>query len=400
MTLPFDNIRILAFCHALAGNTTAMYLSELGAEVVKIESWTRPDPTRNVRQPDVPPAVEKASGAPSSQSYISTNRSLKGITIDMSVPEGRAVFSRLASVADIVLDNFGIGVMQKWGLESEDLRKVNPDIITLSMPGLGKTGPKRSYITYGSIISSFTGMTHMWGYSHGTHNDYATAAFAAYVLLGALQYRDRTGKGLSIDLAQSEAGANLMGPLFLDATVNRRDPKPYGNRIPGSSYSAVLKCRGFDRWIAIELETEADWKTLCSVMKKPALAADPRFASLYERTRNIEELDGIVEAWLQSYTPHQAMLLLQKAGLAACAVQDAEDLYHDPQLWSRDFIVETADPDMGSPQFPQSVHRLSKTPGRIRRPAPRLGEHTDEILSGWIDMPEEERARLKALKVI
>ncbi len=387
--LPFEDVRTLSFSQALAGNTCATLLAELGADLIKIESRKRPDPGRPRRWPDHPPTLEP-TGVETNAQFGGTARSAKGITLDMSSPRGRELFKRLVAVSDIVVENFSATVMSRWGLDYEALCRVKPDIIMLSMPGLGKTGPKREYVTYGGIISAFTGLTHLWQYASANHNDYVAAAHGAFALLMGLEHRDRTGEGLAIDLAQVESGAAIMGPLYLDYLVNRREAQPSGNRVPGSAYSGVFRCKGPDCWIALELEGEEDWERFCVALGQPDLLRDSRFAIPEERARNAERLDEVTAEWTANHTAQQAMLRLQKAGLAAGVVQNGEDLYRDPQLRARRFMTEITHPDLGTIEYPQSPHRLSKSPGHARRPAPRLGEHNEYVFRGWLGLSAEE----------
>ncbi|MEK7215686.1 MAG: CoA transferase [Chloroflexota bacterium] len=398
-TAPFHQVRVLSFCQALAGNTCSKLLAELGADLVKVEARNRPDPGRQRRQADHP-ATYEPSGAETNAQLQASTLSTKGITLDMSRVEGRALAKRLVGAADVVMENFSATVMTRWGMDYESLRTVNPGIIMLSMPGLGKTGPKHQYVTYGGIISAFIGLTYLWEYPSTVHNDYIAAAHGAYAVAVALEHRTRTGEGLYIDLAHAEAGAALLGPAYIDYLANGREAQPTRNRVPGSAYSGVFRCKGDDAWLALELEDEADWPAFCTAIGQADLTQDPRFAAPAARWQNADALDTLTEAWTSRRLPHQAMLLLQHAGLAAGAVQNGEGLYRDPHLWARGAIAEVTHPDLGAIEYPESPLRLSITPGKVRGPLSRLGQYNDHVYRGWLGMSADEVQALEQDSVI
>jgi benzylsuccinate CoA-transferase BbsF subunit len=277
-------------------------------------------------------------------------------------------------VADVIIENFGPGVLDRWGAGYEWMAGVNPRIVMLSISGYGRTGPRAQYYAYGSNVSSFVGLTHTWGQPHGTQYDYVGQVHGVVAVLAALALRDRTGQGTHIDLAQTEAGAAGMAPMLMDYLVNGHDPGPPGNAVPGSPLSGVFPCRGEDAWVAVELTDAADQEALAGLLGEP----DPA------------KLTDTLRGWTTQHTPQQAMRLLQRAGIAAGVVQNGEQVTLDPQHRSRDFLVEMDHPDLGTLELPGPVLRLQKTPAQVRRRAPRLGEHTDEVLRGWLSLPEEE----------
>lgn len=385
---PFEEVRVLSFGQALAGNVCAMTLAELGAEVVKIEAPKRPDANRTRLQPDLNPVYEP-SGVETSAFFGGIARSTRGLTLDMKSERGKEVFRSLARVADVVVENFGPGVMRSWGLGYEALAELNPRITVLSLSGFGKGGPKADYRAYGGNICAFLGLTHAAGIDYGVHHDYVAAAHGSVAILAALFQRDRTGEGTFIDLAQTEAGAAVMGPLYLDFLVNGRDAGPSGNRVPGALASGVVPCAGSDRWLAFEVNDEEEWRRLAGASGEPDLAVGDE-----------EGLERAVAAWAQAQTPHQALLKLQQADIAAGVVQQEEDLYRDPQLRVRGSITEVTHPDLGRIEYPAPVHRLGVTPARVKSPAPRLGQDSAAILSEWIGLSATEIDALRLAEVI
>jgi crotonobetainyl-CoA:carnitine CoA-transferase CaiB-like acyl-CoA transferase len=366
---PLSGLKVISFGMVIAGAVCATLLAELGADVVKIESPTVPDSVRRIRMGD--PAIAEPSGAPTSPMFASYNRSVRSLALDMKQPESVDLILRMVSVADVVIENFGPDVLERWGIGYEKIAAVNPRIVMLSQSGFGHTGPRSHYLAYASTVFSFVGLTQIWGQSHPTASDYPAAAHGLFAILAALAARDRTGQGTHIDQAQIEVAGAIMGPLLLDYTVNGHEP---GEDPPPGM---VVRCSGEDRWLAVEPASDEDWQHLARIAGAP----DPG-----DRAAVTEA----VGTWAAALTPHQATRILQRAGLAAGAVQDTEDVTRDAQHRERHFLQEMNHPDLGVAEYAGPPHRLSKTPAAVRRRTPRLGEHTTEILAEWLGMPPEE----------
>jgi crotonobetainyl-CoA:carnitine CoA-transferase CaiB-like acyl-CoA transferase len=391
-----DELRVLTFGTFIAGNTTGLVLAELGADVVKIEARARPEVLRNPAYNFGQKMALEPSGVPNTLMYAGLSRSTRGLSLEMNTEPGRALFKRLVAVADIVIENFGAHTMRNWGCSFDDLVHINPRLVMVSLSGYGRTGPYAEYLAYATNISNFTGLTSMWDYQHGTHSDYITAAHAATAVLAAIAESDRTGAGVFIDVAQTEALAAVMAPVYLDPLNNRRDTVPAGNAVPGSLFTGVFRSQGHDRWIAVELEDLADWTALCAVLDRPDLEAqDDR-----EADARRHELSEALVAWAAERSPHTAAQLLQLAGLAAGAVYDPEDVVRDPQLRARGAAVEIDQRDIGVVEYYQSPYRMTKTPGFVRRPGPRLGEHTDAVLREWLGVDDAALGALKAAEAV
>jgi formyl-CoA transferase len=321
--------------------------------------------------------------------FASLNRSTRSVALDMKDPESVELFLRLVEVCDIIIENYGPGVMLRWGLTYEYLAKLNPRLIMLSLTGFGQTpGPRTHYLAYGSTVASFAGLTQSWGYPHATHCDYVAQAHGVFAVLTALAARDLTGEGTHIDLAQVETAAMLMAPLLLDFSVNGRDSEPHGNVIPGSLLSEVVASAGDDRWLAVEAEDRRDLFRIAAAIGRPDLAPNGGRDGLSAVAHT-----GLLEAlreWASSRTAYQAMRLLQREGVAAGAVQDAEDIVRDVQHRARAFFVEQSHPDLGTTEYLTSPLRLSKTPAVPRSRTPRLGEHNADVFTEWLGMSVEE----------
>jgi benzylsuccinate CoA-transferase BbsF subunit len=383
---PLSGIRVISFGTAIAGALSGTALAELGADVVKIESPSRPDNLRRLWAPGSP-VIHEPSGGDTSPMFANFNRTTRSVALDMKDPANVELFLRLAGAADVIVENYGPGVMNRWGVGYEQIAAVNRRIVLLSLTGFGHTdGPRSHYLAYGSTVCSFVGLTHIWHYPNGVHFDYISEAHGVLGVLGALAGRDRTGAGTHLDLAEVETAAAVMGPLMLDYVVNGHDPVYGGNQVPGALLSEVVRCKGDDRWLAVEAEDAADWRAIAQVVGRADLA-DVALPPT-EQARN--ELVAPLAAWAADRTPRQAMRMMQHANVPAGAVQDAEDVVCDPQHRERHFLLEMHHPDLGVAEYAAPVHRLTKTPPTVLRPTPRLGEHTIEVLGEWLGMDPAE----------
>jgi crotonobetainyl-CoA:carnitine CoA-transferase CaiB-like acyl-CoA transferase len=394
---PLSGIRAISFGTAIAGALSGTALAELGADVVKIESPSRPDNLRRLWAPE-DPVVHEPSGADTSPMFANFNRTTRSVALDMKDPDSVALFLRLAAAADVIVENYAPGVMRRWGLSYEQIAAVNPRIVMLSLTGFGHSGPRSHYLAYGATICTFVGLTDAWRYPSGVHFDYISEAHGVFGVLAALAARDRTGRGTHVDLAEVETAAAVMGPMMLDYVVNGRASVVPGNQVPGALLSEVVRCHGDDRWLAVEVEDAADWRALARLLGRADLAEaapwpdgqPPDGQPPDEQSR--ATLAAALAAWASERTAQQAMRLLQWAGLAAGAVQDAEDVVRDPQHRARHFLLEMDHPDLGVAEYAAPPHRLTKTPPVVRRPTPRLGAHTVEVLGEWLGMSPAEAA--------
>ncbi len=384
------NIRILDFSWVLAGPYATRILADFGAEVIKI-------------QPLLPEAEDKFS-----RGYYNTwNRNKLGITLNLNKPEGVALAKRLVSISDAVVENFTPRVMANWGLDYLNLKQIKPDLIMLSMSTMGNTGPWRDYAGFGPTIHAFSGMTHLTSFPGKppaglgfAYADHVAGLVATLALLSALEYRHRTGEGQYIDVSQVEVMASLLGDAILGYSVNSKPPEPVGNRSTDSAPHGVYRCRGDDRWCAIAVSTDEEWRGFCRAMGNPAWTEDSKFSTLSRRLENVDELDRLVEEWTMERTAEEVMALLQQEGVAAGVVQDASDLANDLQLKARGFFVELDHPELGKTISDAVPIRLSDSPARYNRAAPVSGQDNDYVYRGLLGMSEEGMRRLKKQGVI
>ncbi len=376
MTTPIlKGIIILDFTWVLAGPYATRILADFGAEVLKVQPLLP-------REEDV-----------FARGYSNTwNRNKRGITLNMAKPEGVALAKNLVSLSDVVVENFTPRVMANWGLDYENLKKIKPDVIMLSLSTMGGTGPQKDYTGFGPTVQAFSGLTHLTAYPDGpplgpgtAYADHVAALFACLALLGALEQRRRTGEGRHIDVSQVEAMASLLGDAFVP-------PKE-------SAFQGVYRCKGEDRWCAISVATDEEWQGLKKALGNPPWAEEKRFATLAARLENKEALDALIGEWTRKRTAEEVMALLQKQGVAAGVVQDARDLAQDPQLKERGFFIELDHPEMGKTISDASPIRLSDSPPRYH-PAPLLGQDSGYVYGGLLGLSQGEMDRLKERGVI
>jgi benzylsuccinate CoA-transferase BbsF subunit len=384
------NIRILDFTWVLAGPYTTRLLADFGAEVIKVQ-----------------PLLSSETDDAFSRGYYNTwNRNKMGITLNLDKPSGVALAKRLASVCDIVVENFAPRVMANWGLDYGSLKKVKPDIIMLSMSVMGQTGPWRDYVGFGPTVHAFSGMTYLTSFPGSpptgpgfSYADHVAGLFASLALLGALEYRQRTGEGQFIDVSQVEAAASLLGGAILDYGENSRGA-PVGNRSPLAAPHNVYRCQGEDRWCAVAVFTDEEWEGFRRALDNPPWAEDARFATLADRVRNNEELDGLVAAWAREHAAEEVMSRLQRNGVAAGVVQNAADISVDAQLKARRFFIELGHAGVSQAPADAAPVNLSRTPAEYHRPAPAPGQDNDYVYGELLGMGEAEVAELKKGGVI
>ncbi len=341
-------------------------------------------------------SATEPSGVTNTLLYASFHRTIRNLSLEMGTEKGRALFRRLVPGVDVVIENFGVGVLDRWGCGFDALLELNRGLVLTSVSGYGRTGPRSSYLAYGQNIASFTALTYAWGRSHTTHSDYISGEHGALATVAALRQAQATGIGVHVDVAHTEALAAVMPELLLDALVNDRDVPPPRNAVGGALLSGVYVGIGHDAWIAVELEAVDDWNNACSVVGRDDLVV----TAAVDAAPSEKELDAALAEWCAGWTTHTAVHLLQRAGVAAGAVQTPEDVWRDPQLRSRGDIVELDQPDLGLRSYWGNPYRYSVT-----KPAPsfagaRLGGHTRAVLQEWMGMGDEEIDSLIAAGVI
>ncbi len=392
--LPLEGIRVVDFTRVWAGPLGTRYMADFGAEVIKVETQQYVEAARFAR------------GNP--PQFPENNRGKLGITVDFQRPEGRELIQRLVKESDVVVDNFAAGVLERHGLGYQQLRKLKPDIIALSMAGFGNDGPYADYVSYGLQLLCHTGMSYLWGHPGSPQDarikiaypDFMSGINCSLAVMAALEYRARTGRGQYIEISQTEALASTMGVPLLEKLINGLAQEPSGNFSPNASPHDCYPCLGEDMWCAIACWNDDQWHSLCQAMDGPTWAEDDKFVDLEGRLRHREELDEKLAQWTRSYTPHQVMRMLQKVGVPAGVVQTGEHLYHDPHLRARGFLISVDHPGWGRLEQPGLTAILSETPGRVSRGMSELGEHNRYVVSDLLGLSAERFEELVEQKVI
>ena len=389
--MPLKNYRVLDLSRIWAGPYCTKLFADMGAEIIKMESLSVYDshrgpvsPARGIAAyPDGEPGEEPWNR---NGWFNCLHMSKYGVTLELTEAEGRMVFEQLVSISDVLIENFRQGSLERLGYTYEELRKHRPDLIYVSMPAFGNTGPWKGYLGYGIGQEQLSGMAHMTGYrgdgpmkSGINHGDPITGSHAAGVLMAALRHRRLTGKGMYIDVSQQESAVALMGPEVLAYQMTGEEPERRGNRsgwyAPANSYP----CAGEDRWVTIAATNEEQWQKLTQAMSAAGLTADPHFATAEQRRENHDELDRIISEWTISQEAYAVTHLLQAAGVPAGPVLRGPDLLADAHYKDRGTFVTVDHPQVGPKQYPGIPWRMSATPGRVRWPSPTLGQHNKAV---------------------
>ncbi len=389
--MPLKNYRVLDLSRIWAGPYCTKLFADMGAEIIKMESLSVYDshrgpvsPARGIAAyPDGEPGEEPWNR---NGWFNCLHMSKYGVTLELTEAEGRMVFEQLVSISDVLIENFRQGSLERLGYTYEELRKHRPDLIYVSMPAFGNTGPWKGYLGYGIGQEQLSGMAHMTGYrgdgpmkSGINHGDPITGSHAAGVLMAALRHRRLTGKGMYIDVSQQESAVALMGPEVLAYQMTGEEPERRGNRsgwyAPANSYP----CAGEDRWVTIAATNEEQWQKLTQAMSAAGLTDDPHFATAEQRRENHDELDRIISEWTISQEAYAVTHLLQAAGVPAGPVLRGPDLLADAHYKDRGTFVTVDHPQVGPKQYPGIPWRMSATPGRVRWPSPTLGQHNRDV---------------------
>jgi crotonobetainyl-CoA:carnitine CoA-transferase CaiB-like acyl-CoA transferase len=398
-----EGIHILDFAWVGVGPITTKYFADNGADVIRIESAARPDVLRIS-----PPWKDALPGIDRSQFFASFNTSKRSIALDLSKPKAREIARRLVPWADIVVESFTPKAMRNWGLDYENLRALRPDLIMLSTCMQGQTGPNALYPGFGQLMAALSGFYYISGYGpgscappYGAYSDFIAPRFSTCALLAALDYRRRTGDGQYIDMAQYEASMQNLAPALIDYHASGRVLGPSANASSRYTPHGAYRCAdedGHERWIAIAVESDENWRAMLDALG--AANSDPRFATVHDRVENAPALDEFVNTLTRSHRVQELTARLQAAGVAAYLIENCVDLHNDENLEAFGFWHWLDHKEMGPSPYEGLQHRMSRTPGDLRRAAPALGQHSDEILRAMLGLSADEIEQLRDEKVI
>jgi crotonobetainyl-CoA:carnitine CoA-transferase CaiB-like acyl-CoA transferase len=395
---PLNGVKVLDLAWVVAGPLIGRSLADYGATVVRIDSAKRVETARLMGPfPGGRPDVQQST------LYENCNAGKLGLSLDLRVEAARAVVRDLAAWADIAVESFTPGQMDKWGLGYEALSAINPGLIMVSTSLMGQSGPYARYSGYGNHGAAIAGFQNIVGAAggppvgpFGPYTDYVAPRFGLVATLAALDQRRRTGRGCRLDVSQSEAGMQFLAPQIADYSVTGRVQGCDGDRDPAMAPHGVFACAGWDSWIAIAVRSDAEWTALARLIGGETLASDPRFATLATRKAGEDALEAIVAAWTAERSAAEVEAALQAIGVPAHVAVATEEFMADPQLNARGHFVRLAHPLMGEAVVEASRYRLSETPAQYPRAAPVYGRDNDQVLGEILGYDEARIAELKA----
>ena len=393
---PLEGVKVLDLTRVLAGPFCCMLLGDMGAEVVKVERTERGDDVRSL-QPQV---------GGESLYFLVMNRNKLGVTVNFRHPQGPALLKELVRHADVLVENFRAGTMEKMGCGYETLRQINPRLVMASISGFGQDGPLSQDTCYDVIAQAMGGVMGMTGDPDGPPMmagtfviDYSTALYAVIGILGALRAREHTGVGQRVDVALLDTAVSFLITaipeyLLLGKTMDRR-----GNRDRYCAPSNLFRAKG-GKWVYVAAANDSLFPQLLKVMGHEEVLQDPRFATNDARMAHVEEAEEVLAKWVAGRTADEVVALVRGAGLPCAKIASIEDVVTNPQVRHRGMLVELEHPTAGRvPMHGLNVH-FSNTPKQIRRPAPLLGQHNEDVYGRWLGFTPEHVSQLRSEGVI
>ncbi|MCY4575454.1 MAG: CoA transferase [Chloroflexi bacterium] len=395
-SLPLKGIRVVDFGQYIAIPYCAKWLAALGADVIQVESRENPADFRNS-----PPFAAQIPGMNRAGAYNTLSMGKRAIPINLRTEEGRDVARRLCASADIVLENFSTGLMERWGLGYGDIAPLNPRVIYTSVAAFGRSGPLKDYSGLHSIINAFCGLADVTGYTDGHRRllgsyfpDVVSATYATMATLTALHDRKRTGMGHHVDVAMTEALMTLITEPMVARAVGSYTLSRDGSHHPLHAPHNIFPAAGDDQWIAVTARTDTEWAGLCNIID--GLANDTRFATPESRKQNEAALDEIIAAWTASRDKYEMAEQLAAAGVSAAPILDPLEVVEHPHQQARGFFATIDHPEAGPRRTAKVPWKVNgEHAGELRR-APMLNEHTDAILTEILGINQEETNELVA----
>jgi crotonobetainyl-CoA:carnitine CoA-transferase CaiB-like acyl-CoA transferase len=390
--------RVIDVSSFLAGPFCSTQLAEFGAEVIKIELPVVGDPLRK---------FGSVTACGETLPWLSECRNKKSATLDLRKPEGAALLKRLIATADILVENFQPGTLEKWGLGWDVLSAVNPRLIMVRISGYGQTGPYRDRPGFGRIANAFGGLSFLAGYpdrppvtpGSATIPDYLAGLYGALGALLAMQAREKTGRGQIVDIGLYETIFRILDELApkyqLEGYVRQRMGPGTVNVVPHSHYPTKDK-----RWIAIACTSDKIFARLAALMGAPELAGDGKWGNIRQREAERQQVDDYVAAWTSRYDRADLLRLCEEGQVPCGPVYAIDEIFEDPQYKARDNIVTVKDARIGELAIPNVVPRLTETPGGVKWLGPPMGAHNDEVFGGLLGLSQADIERLKGEGVI
>ena len=389
---PLKGLRVIDAATVIAGPTIGMLMGDFGADVIKVEH-PRGDVLRETGQ--------KKDGV--GLWFKMANRNKRCVTLNFSHEKGQALFKELVKTADVLIENFRTGTMEKWGLGWEDLKKINPRLVMVRVTGFGQTGPYKNRPGFGTIAEAFSGFASITGVPDGPPTlpnfglaDGVAAAYGTFAAMFALYHRDAqgSGEGQYIDLSIYEPLFQVMGPQPMEYDQLGVVQQRWGNRSKNNAPRNTYQSKD-GHWVAISTNSPAIVTRVLTLCGGPEVAADPRFQTPQDRVKYIDEIDGIVAGWIKKHDLKTVLDEFEKAEAAIGPAYTIDQIYQDPQYQARNDIIEIDDEDLGKLRMTNAFPFMSETPAEVRHGGPRKGQHTEEILCGELGVSKDELAKLK-----
>lgn len=404
ITPPLAGVRVLDLSWVWAGPYCTMMLGFLGAEVIKVESSTRLDITRRTKP--FPPETEQGPNRSGYFGYL--NQAKKSVGINLAAPQGKELVRGLAAHCDVMISNYGTGVLERLGLGPEEMHKANPDLIMAMISAFGQTGPLRQYMGYGPLIAPLAGVAAQTGFYDGIPQDVGMpygdpngGVYTALALTAALLARQRHGVGGQvIDLSMWEAMICTSYEGWMNHVLGNPPYEPMGNHDPVWAPHNVYRCAGEDTWVAVCATDEQQWHGLCQAIGQAALATEARFCDALSRKAHEAELDTLLASWCENRDRWDVTRTLQAHGVPAFPSMSMADLLADPHLQARDCFTHWMHPEVGQRTLMGAPWRLTTRPNGHGNHAPLLGQHTDEVLQALLQIGAAELAQLRAEGVV
>ena len=404
---PLTGVRVLDLSRVFAGPWATQQLADLGAEVIKVERPGRGDDSRGLGPPFLPDQNGKDTAE--SAFYLSANRNKKSIALDLSQPRGQEIIRRFAAISDIVVENYKVGTLKRYGLDYASVRTVNPSVVYCSITGFGQTGPYAHRPGYDTLLQAMGGVMSVTGEADEIPGggpmkvgiiiaDIMTGMYATIGILGALRHRERTGIGQHIDLALLDAQTAALSHQAMYYLISGENPKRFGTSAPAVVPSQMFECA--DGFIVLVVGNDPQFRRFAEVVGHPEWADDERFVSNGLRVRNRTTLVPLLEEIFRGSPKAHWLERLQAAGIVCGPINEVSDVFADPQIQARNMIVEV-EHALGSPlKLVANPLRMSETPLDRYDPPPRLGQHTDELLSGVLGLGVSEIEELVRTKIV
>lgn len=387
---PLAGLKVLDLTRILAGPTCTQLLGDLGADIIKIEKPGAGDDTRKWG----PPYVTGDDGAPTMESayYLSSNRNKRSVAIDIATKEGAALIRQLAAKCDVLLENFKQGGLAKYGLAYDDLKEQLPGLVYCSITGFGQTGPNAHRAGYDLLAQGFGGVMSLTGEPEGEPMkvavgiaDVMTGMYASTAILAALRHRDATGEGQHIDLALVDTQLSWMVNEGTNYLLSGEEPKRRGNQHANIVPYQVFEVA--DGHVIVAVGNDGQFGKFCSIIGAPELASDARFSTNQARQAHREILIAKLSEILRAIGKHDLLAGMEQNGVPGGPINTLAEAFASEQVAARDMVIDMpyANSDRGSVRLIGNPIKFSKTPVSYRRPPPRCGEHTDEVLKEWLE---------------